>query len=206
MQGWQACCCGRHRHRHRRRRRRRRRHTHTSPNYGVSGSAVPMRCQIESSLDYLGFPTPSWTAHMLQGKPIEVAPVLAAVQQAFCAQLLGHPVANDAGLPRPAIGGFRSRRRYAWMSKGFTLRKCNRKRANQGARQTTTSRVVAMNPLFVLWISLAWWSGAERASAATTPGAFPRQRSLQGAAAKHSEFVYNLRDAYLATMRLSLTG
>jgi hypothetical protein len=32
-------------------------------------------------------PDPGWTAHMLQGKPIDVAPVVAAAQQAFCAEL-----------------------------------------------------------------------------------------------------------------------
>ncbi len=32
-------------------------------------------------------PDPGWTAHMLQGKPIDVAPVIAAAQQAFCSEL-----------------------------------------------------------------------------------------------------------------------
>ncbi len=32
-------------------------------------------------------PNPGWTAHMLQCKPIDVAPVVAAAQQAFCAEL-----------------------------------------------------------------------------------------------------------------------
>ena len=43
-------------------------------------------------------PDPGWTAHMLQGKPIEVAPIVAAAQQAFCAQLhaySGTPEADD---------------------------------------------------------------------------------------------------------------
>jgi hypothetical protein len=43
-------------------------------------------------------PDPGWTAHMLQGKPIEVAPVVAAAQQAFCALLhtyTGTPDADD---------------------------------------------------------------------------------------------------------------
>jgi hypothetical protein len=41
-------------------------------------------------------PDPDWTAHMLQGKPIEVAPVVAAAQQAFCALLHTYTGTSDA--------------------------------------------------------------------------------------------------------------
>ncbi len=53
-------------------------------------------------------PDPGWTAHMLQGKPIDVALVVAAAQQAFCAELHAYtgdlamtvaPTATSASMP-----------------------------------------------------------------------------------------------------------
>ncbi len=40
-------------------------------------------------------PDPGWTVHMLQGKPIDVAPVVAAARQAFCAVLRTYTDAPD---------------------------------------------------------------------------------------------------------------
>ena len=42
--------------------------------------------ELRAALQFV-CPDPGWTAHMLQGLPIDVAPVVAAAQQAFCTQL-----------------------------------------------------------------------------------------------------------------------
>ncbi len=42
--------------------------------------------ELRAALQFV-CPDPGWTAHMLQGKPIDVAPVVAAAQQACCAEL-----------------------------------------------------------------------------------------------------------------------
>jgi hypothetical protein len=51
------------------------------------GRTNPWAAELRAALQ-LVCPGPGWTAHMLQGKPIDVAPpVVAAAQQAFCAEL-----------------------------------------------------------------------------------------------------------------------
>ncbi len=42
--------------------------------------------ELRAALQFV-CPNPGWTAHMMQGKPIDVAPVVAAARQAFCAEL-----------------------------------------------------------------------------------------------------------------------
>jgi hypothetical protein len=52
--------------------------------------------ELRAALQF-AWPDPGWTAHMLQGKLIDVAPVVAAAQQAFCAEL--HAYTGYTGAP-----------------------------------------------------------------------------------------------------------
>ncbi len=52
---------------------------------GCGGTNV-WAAELRAALQFV-CPDPGWPAHMLQGRPIDVAPVVAAARQAFCAEL-----------------------------------------------------------------------------------------------------------------------
>jgi hypothetical protein len=63
--------------------------------------------ELRAALQFV-CPDPGWTAHMLQGKPIDVAPVVAAAQQALCAELRAY-----TGAPGDDSCDKRNFRKYA---------------------------------------------------------------------------------------------
>ncbi len=67
--------------------------------------------ELRAALQFV-CPDPGWTAHMLQGKPIGFAPVVAAAQQALCAELCAYAGAPGDGRLRQAEPLLQARHSY----------------------------------------------------------------------------------------------